>query len=219
MSAGRLHRLHETAQSHGLMVMGGFHPEAGDHAPHDAGTLLMLGPEPGAFWPLFTQSPEFRDGAPSPMDRWSSRVIGSIAEVMEGQALFPFGGPPFHPFLAWAKRTGRAWSSPVGLLVHDSAGLFVSYRGAVAVPDRLALPAEPSSSPCESCALQPCLAACPVGALTPGGYDVPACKSFLASGSGAACMTRGCEVRRACPVSQAHGRIEAQSAFHMAAFL
>jgi epoxyqueuosine reductase len=46
------------------------------------------------------------------------------------KALFPFGGPPWHPFIAWAKRSGRAWESPVGFLVHDQAGLMVSYRAA-----------------------------------------------------------------------------------------
>ncbi|MDR9484831.1 MAG: ferredoxin [Sediminimonas sp.] len=219
MSVGGLHRLQEEAHAHGLMVMGGFHPEAGDQVPDGAGTLVMLGPEPTEFWPLFTRSPEFNDGDPAPMDRWSDRVITALAAQMGGQALFPFGGPPYHPFLAWAKRTGRAWSSPVGLLVHDAAGLFVSYRGAIAVPERLTLPTLPLASPCKSCTEQPCRTACPAGALTPDGYDVPACKSYIASDSGTACMTRGCAVRRACPVSQAHGRIEEQSAFHMAAFL
>ena len=49
-------------------------------------------------------------------------------------ALFPFGGPPWLPFPAWARRTGRAWDSPVGLLVQRRPGLFVSYRGALALP-------------------------------------------------------------------------------------
>ena len=32
------------------------------------------------------------------------------------------------------------------------------------------------------------------------------------------CMSKGCAVRRACPVSQSYGRMEDQSAFHMRAF-
>lgn len=214
-----LDRIQEEAQANGLMIMGSFHPGGEDSVPPGTGTLVLLGPDPKAFWPLFIGTPEYHDDAPDPIDRWSNRVISLIAAQMDGQALFPFGGPPFHPFLAWAKRTGRAWSSPVGLLVHDTAGLFVSYRGAIALQDRLALPAPPSRSPCEDCADQPCRTACPVDALSTKGYDVPACKSYLETRSGKSCMTRGCEVRRACPLSQTHGRIEAQSAFHMAAFL
>jgi hypothetical protein len=59
------------------------------------------------------------------------------------KALFPFTGPPWHPFIAWARRSGRAWESPVGFLVHDRAGLMVSYRGALALSHRIDLPATP----------------------------------------------------------------------------
>ncbi len=214
-----MHAVQADTRAAGLMVMGGFHPTPDYSAPAGTGTLVMLGPDPAAFWPAFTASAEYGDGAPDPMDRWSARVIGAIAVAHGAQAVFPFGGPPYPPFLAWARRTGRAWDSPVGLLVHDEAGLFVSYRGALALRARLELPPPPAASPCESCTDQPCRSACPVGALTPAGYEVPACKAHIATPEGADCMTRGCAVRRACPVSKAHGRLDAQSAFHMAAFL
>jgi epoxyqueuosine reductase QueG len=132
-----------------------------------------------------------------------------------GVAVFPFGGPPWLPFMAWARRTGRVWDSPVGLLVHGEAGLFVSFRGALALPDAVPVP-PPMARPCETCAA-PCLDACPVGALGGAGYDVPACHAFLETDPGADCLDRGCAVRRVCPVG-AGLRPEAQSAFHMAAF-
>ena len=88
--------------------------------------------------PRFRASPEYRDGAPDPLDRWSERVIGGAGRGASArEALFPFGGPPWQPFTAWARRSGEAWESPVGLLVHARAGLFVSYRGALALPARL----------------------------------------------------------------------------------
>ena len=62
-----------------------------------------------------------------------------------------------------------------------------------------------------------CTTACPVDALKPDAYDVPACKADL-DRPGNDCRARGCAVRRACPVSQAHARAEAQSAFHMGYF-
>jgi hypothetical protein len=133
------------------------------------------------------------------------------------KALFPFGGPPWRPFYAWALRSGRAWASPVRLLVHDRAGLMISYRGAIALRSRIALPAPLAEPPCAGCA-RPCLGACPVGALGPEGYDVPACRAHVASPEGAACRTGGCRVRMACPPAAAFGLPEAQRAHHMEAF-
>ena len=128
--------------------------------------------------------------------------------------MFPFGGTPWAPFTAWARRSGEAWESPVGLLVHARLGLFVSYRGALAFRERLDLPPA-RSRPCDACAA-PCLSACPVEALAGRGYDVAACHGFLDTRPGGDCLDRGCAVRRACPVG-ADLRPEAQSAFHMRA--
>ncbi len=216
-----------------LEISGAFHPSPDQADPNQAGpdkaepdqtcpdgtkTLLLLSPQEPQFWPAFTASPEYLDGAPEPMDRWSTRVIGQLAQDFGGQALFPFGGPPYLPFLQWAEASGRAWVSAIGLLIHDRAGLFISYRGALALPVHLALPPQTGVSPCVSCADQPCLSACPVGAMGPKGYDVPSCRAYIAGNSGRDCIDRGCAVRRACPVSVGYGRLPAQSAFHMKAF-
>jgi len=200
---------------HGLAVLGAFHPEEAYALPGACGTMVMAGPDGATFWRVFQDSAEFSDGAADPLNRWSVRVLGGLAEEMGAEAHFPFGGPPWQPFMAWAERTGHAWNSPVGLLVHDVAGLFVSYRGALAFAERMDLP-EVGEAPCPSCA-KPCLSACPVGALTGEGYDVPACKAWIATEAGLDCVERGCAVRRACPVG-GDLRPEAQSAFHMAAF-
>ena len=143
-----------------------------------------------------------------------------IAGSCGGTALFPSDGPPYPPFQRWAQATGRIWQSPAGLLVHAEAGLWVSFRGALALPFDLALP--PAARPCDSCAGKPCLNACPVGALgaqAGGLYDVPRCHDYLARPEGqGSCMARGCGVRRACPLSQSHARLEDQSAYHMRQF-
>ncbi len=178
----------------------------------------MLGPEEPGFWAHLTAEREWADGQPDPIDRWSSRIIGDLSLSLGGQALFPFGGPPYHPFYAWALRTGRAWSSPVTLLVHETAGLMVSYRGAIALRERLDLPSASPQRPCDTCDGKPCLDACPVGALTENGYDVPACHGFLDTAGGADCLSSGCALRRACPVSHAYGRLPEQSAYHMRLF-
>lgn len=208
----RLTDIETVAGAEHLAVMG----VVQDDLPEGVATLVLLGPlEPG-FWPAFTASPEYRDDTPHPLDRWSLRVITGMAEKLGATPFFPFGGPPYQPFIAWAKASGRAHSSPVGLLVHDTAGLMISYRGALGFAERIEAPAPPPN-PCETCQTRPCLTACPVDAFASGSYDVAACKADLER-PGNDCMTRGCAVRRACPVSRDYGRLEAQSSFHMRAF-
>jgi epoxyqueuosine reductase len=198
-----------------LEVLGGFAVAEGEAGfPVGTRTLLMLGPKEPGFWAHLQAEPEW--GGPDPVDRWSRRVIGRIACDLKGKALFPFGGPPYHPFYQWALRTGRVWDSPVRLLVHAGQGLMVSFRGALALKDAVAVP-PPVARPCEGCAA-PCLTACPAGALTGAGYDVPLCHGWLGRFEGAECMGGGCLVRRACPVSQSYARLPEQSAYHMGQF-
>ncbi|WP_170157973.1 ferredoxin [Litoreibacter meonggei] len=200
-----------------LDILGAFHPEPEDLAPENCGTLVLLGPKEPSFWDVFTTSPEWQDNAADPMDRWSTRVIAALAQQVGAIPLFPFGGPPYQPFFRWALASGQAWQSPVSLLIHAQAGLMVSYRGALALPDRLELPTQPPK-PCDSCVNKPCLTACPSQALTHAGYDVPKCHAFLDTDDGQAHLTKGCNVRRACPLSQSYGRVEEQSAYHMSIF-
>lgn len=206
------------AAARGLSIIGSLPVRASDPVPTGTRGLVLLGPGEPGFWSRWRKSPEARDGGPDPMDRWSRRVIGGWAEILGVRALFPFDGPPWLPFVDWARRSGRAWYSPAGFLVHESAGLLMSIRGALAVgwPVPEAPRAEP---PCRDCPDQPCLSACPVSA--PGGaegYDLDACHDHLDRPDGQACLHLGCAARRACPVSRRYPRVPAQSAFHMRAF-
>ncbi len=196
---------------YGLKVLAGVNPETGPHK-----TLFLIGPDGLRFWQVFQESTEYQDGQPNPVDRWSARVLGGIGIGFGADAIFPFGGPPYHPFISWALQSGECSQSPVQILVHGKAGLFVSFRGALGFSERLEL-AQSEQSPCETCIDKPCLTACPAGALVKNNYDVAACHVFLDSEQGQGCMTRGCAVRRACPVGQSN-RAEAQSAFHMSYF-
>lgn len=201
-----------------LRVLGGFHPSRADDTPEGCKTLILLGPDEPAFWPHLQTQSEFLDGQADPVDRWSRRVIGGWAKELDAIPLYPFGGPPYQPFFSWALRTGRVQASPILLLVHDRAGLFVSFRGALGLRQHIDLPATPPS-PCKTCSDKPCRTACPVGALGDAGYDVPVCKSHLKTTDLANCMGQGCAARRACPVSRNFGRLPEQSAYHMRKFL
>lgn len=201
--------LDRAARARQLEVFGALH-EGGE-------TVLLLGPHEPGFWAAFSTSAEYLDGGPDPLDRWSKRMIGGLAEAWGGTAVFPSDGPPYPPFFRWAQDSGRAWPSPVALLVHDRAGLWASFRGALRLAGLMDLP-ETGESPCATCVDQPCRSACPVAALSPERYDTATCHGFLETAPGKDCMTQGCAARRACPVSASYGRLPEQSHFHMKAF-
>ncbi|WP_421747551.1 ferredoxin [Cognatishimia sp.] len=198
-----------------MAIVGGFHPED-DEWFKGYQTALMIGPDEPQFWPHFTTQKEFLDGLPDAMDRFSKRILQDVAADLDALTYFPSDGPPYPPFIQWALAAG-CFSSPVGLLVNSNAGLFASFRGVLALKEKLDLPRLPYT-PCDTCQAHPCETACPIGALTPSGYDVEACKSYLRSDEGRACRS-GCKVRLSCPASKKFGRVAAQSEFHMKAFI
>jgi len=210
-------RVERAARQAGLIVMGALLPRQVEAKQLDGGTLILLGAGQ-VFWSVLTSSPEWHDKKPDPVDRWSSRVITDLANELNAHAYFPFGGPPYAPFIDWALKSGRTYSSPVGALVHDQVGMMISFRGALHFSDEVPIPRASGKSPCTTCPA-PCTTACPVGALnTDSFYNVDACHSHLDTIEGHSCMTGGCLARRACPLSHASGRLPEQSAHHMKAF-
>ncbi|MEM7507887.1 MAG: ferredoxin [Pseudomonadota bacterium] len=206
--------LERTLRAEGLSIAGHFEPGPDDGAPQDVATLVLLGPGIPGFWDRFRASKEYSDGKPDPIDRWSHRVISDLAETLEAQAFFPFGGQPWQPFIQWARLGERARQSPVAMQISPHRGLWMSYRGALGFKTRLDLPALPQVNPCAGCPA-PCLGACPVSAISDGVYDVPTCVAHI-GGAGQDCLD-GCKVRLACPVGQAPPL--GQRRMHMQAFL
>ncbi len=231
-----LETVRQAATASGLSLRGGFHPQAEHAVPalkngEPARTLLLLGNTDGAMWRAFRISPEGRgdeaaSGLPAadqelgPMDRWSRRVISALAEELGAMPVFPFGGPPYHPFPSWAQQAEPVWPSPLGVLVHRDYGLWHAYRGALCFDSRIELPlGTAGESPCSSCADRPCLSACPVSAFSGQDYNVPACAAHIAQPEGEDCIALGCRARRACPVGVDFRYQPEQAAFHMRAFL
>jgi hypothetical protein len=124
----------------------------------------LLGPHELDFWSFFQQSLEYLDDKPDPLDRWSQRDIGTLANNFGADPIFPFLGRPFTPFFSWTMRTNRIFESPLRLLIHDQNGLFVSFRGALAFPAHIDLPPAPPYKSSHA----PCKTACPVHAFDDG---------------------------------------------------
>ncbi len=202
--------MERAAQGVGLTVLSTLAEET------DALALLGLSREG---WRAFTQSPEFGDGGDDPLDRWSVRVITALGAKLGAEALFPFGGPPYQPFLRWAAASGRMWPSALGMSIHDEHGVWMSFRGALAFAAMDEVVEVHTTRPCDDCVSTPCLKACPVDAFSGESYDVDACVAHVASREGAACRERGCLARRACWVGQDWVPEPGRAAFHMGAFL
>jgi hypothetical protein len=224
-SIGVLDRIEAELGASGLVMFGGFRPEPADRVPplpdgRRAAGLLMIGNAGPAAWRAFAAAPEAADGAPDPMDRWCKRVLGGLAASFGGGAHFPSDGPPYPPFVAWAKRAAPVRESPLGMLIHPIYGLWHAYRGALALPEGLPLPPpQPAAHPCDGCRDKPCLTACPVSAFGPQGYRVADCVAHVETAAGADCAGLGCRARRACPVGRVFVYDPPQAAFHMEAFL
>jgi hypothetical protein len=209
-------------RTRGLEPRGAFHPDAADTVPplasgRRAGTLVLAGSVGASASALFAR--ERRD-EPEPLDRWSARVLATVAERFDAIVLLPNDGPPYPPFQRWAARAGPVHRSPLGLLIHPDFGLWHAYRGALVFAQCFALPPRDARpSPCDSCSDRPCLAACPVCAFSTAGYDDAACAAHLESGTGDACFASACLARAACPVGREHRYPSEQARFHMSAFL
>lgn len=207
-----------------LAPRGALHPTPEDGVPamgdgRTAGTLVLVGVVGRASWDAFQAADESRR-QPHPLDRWSRRVVGELAAELGAETLFPFGGPPFLPFIRWARRAEAVYPSPIGPLIHPDYGLWHAYRGALAFAHRIELPPpDTRPPPCDTCVDKPCLGTCPVGAFSAKGYDVPACTDHIGGSQGGDCLAGGCLARRACPVGVTYRYAAAQMGFHMRAFL
>ncbi|MEM5583631.1 hypothetical protein WNZ15_14295 [Roseibium sp. AS2] len=209
----------------GFLCLGGFAPGVGDSVPALAGgdrpnTLLLVGSTGPSIWPVLTKSPEWADGAADPLDRYTARVLGALAQSHGFEALFPFEGPPYHPFQQWAAACGGFSPSPMGVLAHRDFGPWAGFRAAFLTAGTLDAPrGADGSGPCETCADKPCLAACPANALSLSeGYDVPRCRDHLSQSRAFDCWS-GCLARRACPYGTPHRQDPASARFHMESFI
>lgn len=214
---------------HGLRLRGSFAPQAQDGlAPLQDGMasrLYLVGVAGSDFWPYFKASPQFQDGAPDPLDRWSRAIAEKLAQQWGGKALFPFEGPPYHPFQRWADRCEPTQSSRMMLRMHPEFGLWHAYRFALLLPaSTFTQPAIanasvlPSMDVCLQCDGQPCLKACPVSAYTGESFAVDACRGHLGTSKGQVCMQGGCLARNACPQGRSYAYQTEHAAFHMRAF-
>lgn len=216
----------EAVSAIGMIVRGGFEvvdwvdtahpiPDLVDGRP--TRTVVVVGNVGGAMWQHFRRGERFES---DPLDAWTRRELGAVAARFGADFVHP-SDQPFQPFQRWAQLADDVWPSPIGLLIHAEHGLWHAYRGAFLFSTEVSgrPPTGVATSPCLTCADQPCRSTCPVDAFTNDGYDAAACAVHVGSGAEPRCLVGGCAARRACPVNRDGYYAEDQMRFHMAAFV
>jgi hypothetical protein len=177
--------------------------------------VLVAGNGGDAHWRAFRAAlpaPEADD----PLDRYTRACVeAALADVPSARCCFPSDrdAPDFQTL---AELAGLGRRSLVGVLVHPEYGPWIALRAAVLLPDEptAARPAE-GFDPCPTCVERPCIAACPVGAVGAGGWDVRACAAHRLDDP-AHCAT-GCMARLECVYGRDHRYPPDALAFHQAA--
>jgi len=219
-----LNHIESLAGRYGLFVRGGLAVQDEDDVPQineqtPARTLILFGNVGSSIWKTFSLSEEYSDDRPDALDRWSQRIGRKLASQLEGLALFPFGGPPYRPFLRWARKAESLVNSRLGMLMHPKYGLWHAYRFAIALPFDIEIDSGNPADVCATCPDQPCITACPVNAFeVEMEFDARACYTHLAAGQNTDCRT-GCQARLSCPYASGFRYQQAQTEFHMKAYI
>ncbi len=199
----------------GFTALGWFEPKRDDGFSPLTKFVILIG---NAGPDMFRRFARSRNPATSMLDDWARDVVTPLAADLCAEAVFPFDTPP-RPFQTWAKKAGAGHTSPLGLNIHRTYGLWHAYRAALLFPVAFDLPRNSAGAhPCESCTDKPCLSACPVAAFDGTRYDVKACGKYILAEAGADCMSGGCKARLACPVGVPYQYPPMQMQFHMKAF-
>lgn len=151
-----------------------------------------------------------------PVDQFATSITRSfIHDYLDNSAFFwLFPEPDYSvPLQQLGEAAGWCSPSPLGLGISAEFGLWFAYRAAFLIDSDLPLTSvQPHLSPCSNCVQQPCITACPPGAVLKGGLDIALCAHHrLATHS--SCADR-CLARLACPVHPEHRYLLEQLQYH-----
>jgi hypothetical protein len=180
----------------------------------DARSVVVIGNGGVALWHAF-RAAAAASTCDDPLDDWVRGLVeGAVRDVPGAHVCWPSDARVDFRLLGELAGIGRP--SLLGMLVHPVYGPWIALRAAVLVPVDVVAPRPAEDfDPCPTCVERPCIAACPVGAVGPGGWDVGACVAHrLADESHCAA---GCTSRLECVYGRAHRPPADALAFHQAA--
>ena len=154
-------------------------------------SLIVIGNGGAAFWIAFRAycdgHPDFVNTEADPLDAYTTRVIEAqvppilVRHDLEGRVLYPFrfDTEPVS-FIHLGAIAGFGARSLLGVLVHPEYGPWVALRAALVLDVAIEPITVANFDPCGTCAEKPCISACPVGAVSERGWDVPRCAAHRA---------------------------------------
>jgi hypothetical protein len=176
----------------------------------DARAMIVIGNGGAEFWGAYRAycaRHQTHEGRPDPLDRFTQIVIEDVVRPLvggEARIFYPFrfADEPVS-FLRLAECAGLGRPGLTGVLLHPVFGPWIAFRAAIAVPFHLAAP-RPSDGfdPCPTCVERACMPACPAGAVTARGWDIPRCAAERARDPDP-CAAR-CHARFECVLGREH---------------
>lgn len=151
-----------------------------------------------------------------PVDHYSiSLTRDFIRDYLRDASVF--GLYPVADGLVPLQRLGEiaGWgvSSPLGIGINPTYGLWFAYRAAFLIDAELPLVRDaPASSPCDTCVTGPCISVCPAKAVSSDSFDVDSCAHYRLHPQ-SRCADR-CLARLACPISREHRYTLPQIQYH-----
>jgi hypothetical protein len=226
-----LNALEDALAAHGLNLVGATALRSYDAlAPREhalAGLLpgaesaIVIGNGGPAFWNAFrafcARHPEL-ERRPDPLDAFTQLVVEEAVRPVVGglpsRIVYPFRFPDDPvSFVQLAECAGLGRRSLLGLLVHPTFGPWIALRAAVLVPVVIeaARPAD-GFDPCPTCVERACVSACPAGAISDGGWDIPRCAAHRLRDDDE--CARRCHARFDCVIGREHRQAPEELAYH-----
>jgi len=174
-------------------------PDAADYRQ-----LILIGHGGREMWEQ-VQDSEYKSVA-DPIDSFSmdrARAwLAAEASQVTYQILYP-QSQGVVPLQALGRLTGWHHESPFRVGINQSWGSWFAYRVAIlSDSDFNVTEALPSSSPCDSCEVKPCINVCPADALVCGDFAMHACINYRLRDDSR--CKNSCLSRLACPVAEEH---------------
>jgi hypothetical protein len=177
-----------------------------------ARSIIVIGNGGGDFWRAYRRQVEQDPGwelRDDPLDDFTREVIEReiVAPLSAGGGrcgvVYPFtSGPNLH-FMELGRLAGIGGPSLLGVLIHPVYGPWIALRAALLMAQTLDQPADARGfDPCPGCVPRTCMPACPVGAVSDGGWDVIKCLKHQVEA--APDCSDGCYSRLRCVVGPQH---------------
>jgi len=185
----------------------------------DARGVVVVGNGGAALWRTFRAAVPLPVGEnpheDNPLDEFvRAAVDAAVRDVAGAHVCWPSDTRVDFRLLGELAGLGRP--SLVGVLVHPVYGPWIALRAAILVPVDVVAPRPADGfDPCPTCVERPCIAACPVGAIGPRGWNVAACVVHRLADE--AHCAAGCTARIECVYGRDHRQPPDALAFHQAA--